>query len=111
MGAWPDGAHAELRASSNEAQEKKEGVMSRTRTIVCGVDSSRGRRAAGACRCLASRRVRCSTGSGACARPLGDRFPDGGACGRRILYDEAPDAGAEARGEAGDVAERLAAVA
>jgi K+-sensing histidine kinase KdpD len=28
-----------------------------------------------------------------------------------ILYDEAPDAGAEARGEVGDVAERLAAVA
>jgi nucleotide-binding universal stress UspA family protein len=28
-----------------------------------------------------------------------------------ILYDEAPDAGAETRGEVGDVAERLAAVA
>ena len=67
-----------------------------------------GRRA---CRCLASRSVRRPTGRGACARPLDGRFRTAERAAAAILYDEVPDAGAEARGEVGDVVERLAAVA
>jgi nucleotide-binding universal stress UspA family protein len=111
MGTWPDSARAELRASSNEAQEKKEGVMSRTRMIVCGVDSSAGGRAA--VRVAASLAV--EFGARLVAVHVLDRLTTGSQTAERvaaaILYDEAPDAGAEARGEVGDVAERLAAVA
>jgi len=81
------------------------------KTIVCGVDGSPGARAA--------LRVAASV-----AKPLGarlvavhvlDRLADVGPIAERVaanlLYDEAPEARAEARGEVGDVAERLAAAA
>lgn len=81
------------------------------RTIVCGVDGSPGARsavriAAGLADAMGARLV---------AVHVLDRVADVGAEARRVaagvLYDEVPDAGAVARGEVGDVAERLAAVA
>ena len=81
------------------------------RTIVCGVDSSPGARAA--------LRVAASIAEELEARLVAvhvlDRLVDVGSAAERVaaevLYAEAPDARAEARGEVGDVAERLAAVA
>jgi nucleotide-binding universal stress UspA family protein len=81
------------------------------RTIVCGVDTSPGARTA--------LRVAASVAEELEARLLAvhvlDRLVDVGPAAERVaadvLYAEAPDARAEARGEVGDVAERLAAVA
>jgi nucleotide-binding universal stress UspA family protein len=81
------------------------------KTIVCGVDGSPGARAA--------LRVAASLADELDARLVAvhvlDRLADVGPSAARVaagvLYDEAPDARAEARGEIGDVAERLAAVA
>jgi nucleotide-binding universal stress UspA family protein len=80
-------------------------------TIVCGVDGSMGSRFA--------LRVAASLGKELGARLVAvhvlDRLADVGQSAERVaasvLYDEAPDARAESRGEVGDVAERLAAVA
>jgi nucleotide-binding universal stress UspA family protein len=81
------------------------------RTIICGVDRSPGARvalrvAAGLATELDARLV---------AVHVLDRVADIEASAERtaanLLYDEIPDKAAEARGEVGDVAERLAAVA
>ena len=81
------------------------------KTIVCGVDGSPSARAA--VRVAAS--VAAALGARLVAVHVLDRLSDAGPTAERVaanvLYDEAPDAQAEARGEAGDVAERLAAVA
>ena len=82
-----------------------------TRTIVCGVDGSPGGRAA--VRVAAS--MAAHLGARLIVVHVLDRVTTVSQTAERtaaaILYDEAPDAGAEARGEVGDVAERLAAVA
>jgi nucleotide-binding universal stress UspA family protein len=80
-------------------------------TVICGVDGSPGARAA--------LRVAASLAEAANARLIAVHVLDrliGGAGGAEriaadILYAELPDDSAEARGEVGDVAERLAAVA
>jgi nucleotide-binding universal stress UspA family protein len=80
------------------------------KTIVCGVDSSVGARAA--------LRVAAMLAEVMDARLIAvhvlDRLIGGAGSAERIaddlLYEEVPDASAEARGEVGDVAERLAAV-
>ena len=81
------------------------------KTIVCGVDGSPSARAA--VRVAAS--VAAALGARLVAVHVLDRLSDAGPTAERVaanvLYDEAPDAQAEARGEVGDVAERLAAVA
>jgi nucleotide-binding universal stress UspA family protein len=82
-----------------------------TRTIVCGVDGSPGGRAA--VRVAAS--LAAQFGARLVAVRVLDRLTTVSTAAERaaaaILYDEVPDAGAEARGEVGDVGERLAAVA
>jgi nucleotide-binding universal stress UspA family protein len=81
------------------------------KTIVCGVDGSPSARAA--VRVAAS--VAAALGARLVAVHVLDRLSGAGPTAERVaanvLYDEAPDAQAEARGEVGDVAERLAAVA
>ncbi len=81
------------------------------KTIVCGVDGSPSARAA--VRVAAS--VAAALGARLVTVHVLDRLSDAGPTAERVaanvLYDEAPDAQAEARGEVGDVAERLAAVA
>jgi nucleotide-binding universal stress UspA family protein len=80
-------------------------------TIVCGVDDSVGARAAV--------RVAWKLAQQLDARLVAvhvlDRLLDDWSAAERlaadVLYEEVPDAHAEARGEVGDVAERLAAVA
>ena len=85
--------------------------MSRTRTIVCGVDGSPGGRAAVRVAALLAHQFDARL----IAVHVLDRLTTASETAERaaasILFDEAPDAGAEARGEVGDVAERLAAVA
>jgi nucleotide-binding universal stress UspA family protein len=81
------------------------------KTIVCGIDNSPGARAA--------LRVAAFVAEGIGARLVAvhvlDRLAEAGPTAERlaanVLYDEAPDAHADVRGELGDVAERLAAVA
>jgi nucleotide-binding universal stress UspA family protein len=81
------------------------------KTIVCGVDRSPGGRAAV--------RVAAALADAIDARLVGvhvlDRFVATGVSAENVaadvLYDEVPDTTGEARGEVGDVAERLAAVA
>jgi nucleotide-binding universal stress UspA family protein len=79
--------------------------------IVCGVDVSPGGRAA--LRVAAS--LVEQLGALLVAVHVLDRLNDVGAMAERVaasvLHDEAPDVRAESRGEVGDVAERLAAVA
>ena len=81
------------------------------KTIVCGVDGSPGARAA----LRVSARLAEELGARLVAVHVVDRLNDVGPTAERaaarVLYDEAPDAHGEARGEVGDVAERLAAVA
>ena len=80
------------------------------KTIVCGVDSSPGARVA--LRVAAS--LADVMGARLVAVHVLDRLIGVGRAERiaaDVLYDELPDARAEARGEVGDVAERLAAVA
>ena len=81
------------------------------KTIVCGVDGSPGARAA--VRVAAT--LADATGARMVAVHVLDRLADVGLAAERVaanvLYDEVPDATAEARGEVGDVAERLAGVA
>jgi nucleotide-binding universal stress UspA family protein len=81
------------------------------KTIVCGVDASPGGRAA----LRVASTVAGQLGARIVAVHVLDRLADAGPTAERVaeglLYDEAPDARAEARGEVGDVAERLAAVA
>jgi nucleotide-binding universal stress UspA family protein len=81
------------------------------KTIVCGVDGSPGARAA--VRVAAT--VAEAIGARLVAVHVLHRLSDAGQTAERVaanvLYDEVPDAVAEARGEVGDVAERLAAVA
>lgn len=80
-------------------------------TIVCGVDRSAGARSAV--------RVAAQLAEAMDARLVAvhvlDRLADAGRSAERvaaeILSDEVPDAAAEARGEVGDIAERLAAAA
>lgn len=82
-----------------------------TRTIVCGVDGSLGGRAA--VRVAAS--LAAQFGARLVAVHVLDRLTTVSMTAERkaaaILYEEVPDARAEARGEVGDVVERLAAVA
>jgi nucleotide-binding universal stress UspA family protein len=81
------------------------------RTIVCGVDRSPAARAG--LRVAAS--VANDLGARLVAVHVLDWCAEVGPTAERvaasILYDEIPDSGAEPRGEVGDVAERLAAVA
>jgi nucleotide-binding universal stress UspA family protein len=81
------------------------------KTIVCGVDGSPGARAA----LRVAARLAEELGARLVAVHVLDRLADVGPTAERVaanvLYDEAPDAHAEARGEVGDVAERLAAAA
>ena len=81
------------------------------KTIVCGVDRSPGARAA----LRVAARLADELGARLLAVHVLDRVADVGPTAERVaaavLYDEAPDACAEARGEVGDVAERLAAAA
>jgi nucleotide-binding universal stress UspA family protein len=80
-------------------------------TVVCGVDDSAGARAA----VRVAWNITQSLGGRLVAVHVLDRLLDDWAAAERlaadILYEEVPDANAEARGEVGDVAERLAAVA
>jgi K+-sensing histidine kinase KdpD len=81
------------------------------KTIVCGVDGSPGARSA--VRIAAA--LADAIGARLVAVHVLDRLADVGAEAEQVaasvLYDEVADAGAVARGEIGDVAERLAAVA
>ena len=81
------------------------------KTIVCGVDGSPGARTA--VRIAAA--LADAIGARLVAVHVLDRLADVAPTAERVaasvLYDEVPDSGAEARGEVGDVAERLAAVA
>jgi nucleotide-binding universal stress UspA family protein len=81
------------------------------KTIVCGVDGSAGGRSA--VRVAAS--LAAQFGARLVAVHVLDRVVVVPETAERvaaaILYDEVPDAGAEARGEVGDVAERLAVAA
>ena len=81
------------------------------KTIVCGVDGSPGARAALRVAAVIAEDV----GARLVAVHVLDRLADVGPTAERVaanvLYDEAPDARAEARGEVGEVAERLAAAA
>ena len=85
--------------------------MSRTTTIVCGVDGSPGGRAAVRVAALLADQFDARL----IAVHVLDRLVTASETAERavasILFDEAPDSGAEARGEVGDVAVRLAAVA
>ena len=81
------------------------------KTIVCGVDSTpAGRSAVRVAAALAD-----SIGARLVAvrvlDPSADARVDAERVAARVLYDDVPDSGAIARGEIGDVAERLAAVA
>jgi K+-sensing histidine kinase KdpD len=80
-------------------------------TIVCGVDGSPGARAAVRVAALLAD----SIDARLVAVHVLDRLSDPDQSAERIaanvLYDEVPDANAVARGEVGDIAERLAAVA
>jgi nucleotide-binding universal stress UspA family protein len=80
-------------------------------TVVCGVDDSAGARAALRVAWNITQRL----GGRLVAVHVLDRLLDDWAAAERlaanVLYEEVPDANAEARGEVGDVAERLAAVA
>jgi nucleotide-binding universal stress UspA family protein len=81
------------------------------KTIVCGVDGSPGARAGLRVAAVIAEEL----GARLVAVHVLDRLADVGPTAERVaanvLYDEAPDAHAEARGEVGDVAERLAAAA
>ena len=81
------------------------------RTIVCGVDRSLAARAG--LRVAAS--LANDLGAHLVAVHVLDWCAEAGPAAERvaagILYDEIPDSGAEPRGEVGNVAERLAAVA
>lgn len=87
---------------------RKRGAM---KTIVCGVDGSPGGRAAVRVAAVLAEAI----GARLVAVHVLDRLADVGPTAERVaakvLYEEVPDAGAEPRGEVGDVAERLAAVA
>jgi nucleotide-binding universal stress UspA family protein len=80
-------------------------------TIVCGVDGSPGARSA--VRIAAA--LADTIGARLVAVHVLDRLVVADTEAERVaasvLYDEVPDSGATARGEVGDVAERLAAVA
>jgi nucleotide-binding universal stress UspA family protein len=79
------------------------------KTIVCGVDGSPGARAALRVAASIAKEIRARL----VAVHVLDRLADVGLTAERVaasvLYEEVPDARAEARGEVGDVAERLAA--
>ena len=81
------------------------------KTIVCGVDGSPSARAA----VRVAAQLAETMGARLVAVHVLDRLVDPDHSAERVaanvLYHEVPDAGAEARGEVGDVAERLAAVA
>ena len=85
--------------------------MGTTRTIVCGVDGSPGGRTAVRVAALLARQFDARL----IAVHVLDRLMTASETAERvaasILFEEAPDCGAEVRGEMGDVAERLAAVA
>ena len=82
-----------------------------TKTVVCGVDGSPGARAA--VRVAAS--LAAEFGARLVAVHVLDRLATVPETAERVaaavLYDEVPDARAEARGEIGELVERLAAVA
>jgi nucleotide-binding universal stress UspA family protein len=82
-----------------------------TKTVVCGVDGSPGARVAVRVAALLAAQF----GARLVAVHVLDRVAAISDTAERvaaaILYDEVPDACAEARGEIGDIAERLAAVA
>ena len=83
------------------------------KTIVCGVDGSPGARTA----LRVAARLADELGARLVAVHVLDRLADADVgptaehVAAEVLYNEAPDAYAEARGEVGDVAERLAAAA
>jgi len=81
------------------------------KTIICGIDGSPSARAA----LRVAARLADESGARLVAVHVLDRLADVGPTpvwlAANALYEEAPDTPAEARGEVGDVAERLAAVA
>jgi nucleotide-binding universal stress UspA family protein len=80
------------------------------KTIICGIDESPSARAA----LRVAARLAEEQGARLVAVHVLDRLADTGPpdwLAANVLYKEAPDTSAEARGEVGDVAERLAAVA
>ena len=81
------------------------------KTIICGIDESPSARAA----LRVAARLAEEQGARLVAVHVLDRLADTGPApdwlAANVLYEEAPDTSAEARGEVGDVAERLAAVA
>jgi len=81
------------------------------KTIICGIDGSPSARAA----LRVAARLADELGARLVAVHVLDRLADVGPApvwlAANALYEEAPDTRAEARGEVGDVAERLAAVA
>lgn len=85
------------------------------KTIICGIDGSPSARAA----LRVAARLAEEQGARLVAVHVLDRLADTGppdwlaanVLSANVLYKEAPDTSAEARGEVGDVAERLAAVA
>jgi nucleotide-binding universal stress UspA family protein len=85
--------------------------MGKRRTIVCGVDGSPGGRTAARVAVLLARQFDARL----IVVHVLDRLMTASETAERvaasILFEEAPDCGAEVRGEMGDVAERLAAVA
>jgi nucleotide-binding universal stress UspA family protein len=81
------------------------------RTIVCGVDGSPGARAGLRVAAALAEELGARLVAVHVLDRLADAGPDAERVAAGVLYDEAPDTRAEARGEVGDVAERLAAVA
>jgi len=81
------------------------------KTIVCGVDTSAPARAAVRVAVSLAEAIGARIVAVHVVERLGYLAPKPERVAANVLYDEAPDARAEARGEVGDVAERLAAVA
>jgi nucleotide-binding universal stress UspA family protein len=106
-GSYPIALRAPRGHAACELSGKEEVVT----TIVCGVDESAGARAAVRVAWNIAQRI----GGRLVAVHVLDRLladsPAAERVAAEVLYQEVPDAHAEARGEVGDVAERLAAVA
>ncbi|HWB55872.1 MAG TPA: universal stress protein [Gaiellaceae bacterium] len=80
-------------------------------TIVCGVDDSPAARAAVRIAALLAESIGARLVAVHVLAHLTDADHSAKHVAAAVLYDEVPDADATARGEVGDVAERLAAVA
>jgi nucleotide-binding universal stress UspA family protein len=88
--------------------DRKRGGM---KAIVCGVDGSPGSRAALRVAASLAEELRVRLVAVHVLDRLAEVGPTAERVAASVLYDETPDARAESRGEVGDVAERLAAVA